>query len=56
LRAVPAIAETAHHLGVAVGTPLLSVERVAYTYGDKAVEWRRGLYSTARHHYVNILG
>ncbi|MCZ7654741.1 MAG: UTRA domain-containing protein [Rhodocyclaceae bacterium] len=37
------------------GSPLLSVERVTYTYGDKPVEWRRGLYSTAEHYYLNEL-
>jgi GntR family transcriptional regulator len=42
-------------LQVAEGTPLLSVERVTYTYGDKPVEWRRGVYSTADHYYLNDL-
>lgn len=36
-------------------TALLSVERVSYTYGDKPVELRRGLYVTERHHYKNEL-
>ena len=35
---------------------LLLVERTAYTYGNKAVEWRRGLYCTNRHYYRNDLG
>jgi GntR family transcriptional regulator len=43
-------------LQVPEGSPLLSVERVAYTYGDRPVEWRRGLYSTADHYYLNELG
>jgi DNA-binding GntR family transcriptional regulator len=30
-------------LGVAQDDPLLLVERTAYTYGNKPVEWRRGL-------------
>ncbi len=47
---------SAQSLEVAEGTPLLSVERVAYSFGDKPVEWRRGLYSTATHHYRNELG
>ena len=42
-------------LGLAVGAPLLSVERLSLTYGDKPVEWRRGLYNTAAHHYRNEL-
>ena len=37
------------------GTPLLSVERIAYTYGDRPVELRRALYVTAQHHYHNEL-
>ncbi len=55
LRAVAAGPEEAALLAVAVGTPLLSVERLAYTYGDKPVELRRGLYHTAHHHYRNLL-
>lgn len=55
IRAVSADAETAQLLGTASGTPLLSVERVSYTYGDKPVEVRRGLYLTDRHHYRNEL-
>ena len=56
LRAVAADRQTADTLGVIEGSPLLSVERVTYTYGDRAVEWRRGLYSTAEHAYLNELG
>jgi len=56
LRAVAADAHSAALLGVAVGEPLLLVERTAFTYGNKPVEWRRGLYSTRRHHYTNELG
>ena len=43
-------------LGVAAGTPLLSVERVAYTYNDTPMELRRGYYRTDSHHYHNMLG
>lgn len=56
LRAVAADRQTADTLGVIEGSPLLSVERVTYTYGDRAVEWRRGLYATAEHSYLNELG
>lgn len=56
LRAVAADAEVAPLLLVAVGTPLLSVDRVSLTYGDRPVEVRRGLYVTTRHHYQNELG
>ncbi len=55
LRAVAADRASAETLGVVEGSPLLSVERVAYTYGDKPVEWRRGLYCTAEHYYLNEL-
>lgn len=55
IRAVAADRSTSETLRVAEGTPLLSVERVTYTYGDKPVEWRRGLYSTAEHFYLNEL-
>ncbi len=55
LRAVAAQADDAVLLAVPPGTPLLSVERLAYTYGDRPVELRRGLYHTAAHHYRNEL-
>ena len=55
IRAVAADRATAELLAVAEGSPLLSVERVTYTYGDKPVEWRRGLYATAEHYYLNEL-
>jgi GntR family transcriptional regulator len=55
IRAVAADAGAAEHLGVAEGTPLLCAERVSFTYGDKPVELRRGLYLTAHHHYLNDL-
>lgn len=55
LRAVAADRSTSEALKVPEGTPLLSVERVTYTYGDRPVEWRRGLYSTAEHFYLNEL-
>jgi GntR family transcriptional regulator len=55
IRAVAADGDTAALLGVGAGTPLLAAERVSFTYGDKPVELRRGLYSTARHHYQNDL-
>jgi GntR family transcriptional regulator len=56
IRAVAAEAEPAAILGVPLAAPLLSVERVSMTYGDRPVELRRGLYSTTSHHYRNTLG
>lgn len=56
LRAVAATGESANMLHVPEKSPLLLVERIAFTYGERPVEWRRGLYSTAQHHYLNLLG
>lgn len=56
LRAVAADRAAAELLRVPEGSPLLSVERVSFSYGDRPMEWRRGLYSTANHSYVNELG
>ena len=55
IRAVGADSAAAEYLQVPEGTPLLCAERVSFTYGDKAVELRRGLYLTAKHHYQNEL-
>jgi GntR family transcriptional regulator len=55
IRAVAADAAAAQLLGLPEGAPLLSVERLSMTYGDKPVELRRGLYNTASHHYRNEL-
>lgn len=55
LRAVSAGEAEADALGVREGTPLLLVERVSSTYGDKPVEVRRGWYLTRDHHYSNEL-
>lgn len=56
LKAVAADAESASLMALPVGEPLLLVERTAYTYGNRPVEWRRGLYCTRRHYYQNELG
>jgi GntR family transcriptional regulator len=55
LRAVAADGFAAAHLRIAPGTPLLCVDRIAYTYGDKPVEWRRGLCLTDGFSYYNEL-
>jgi len=55
IRAVAATPESAAALGIAEGSPLLSVERVSYTYGEKPVEVRRAVYQTHEHHYHNEL-
>ncbi len=55
LRAVAADDFAAAQLHVAAGTPLLCVDRIAFTYGDKPVEWRRGLCLTDGFSYYNEL-
>ena len=55
IRAVAAEGQAAELLAVSPGTPLLSVERLSLSYGDKPVELRRGLYNTSAHHYRNEL-
>jgi GntR family transcriptional regulator len=55
IRSIAADAPAAEVLGVPAGSPLLSVERLSLTYGDRPVELRRGLYRTDAHHYRNEL-
>jgi GntR family transcriptional regulator len=55
IRAVGADEGVAQLLNIAPGAPLLCSERVSFTYGDKPVELRRGLYLTSRYHYQNEL-
>ncbi len=55
IRAVGADAQQALLLKVEQHAPVLSVERVAYTYNDVPMELRRGLYRTDTHHYRNEL-
>ena len=55
IRALAADAAASAQLAVPLGTPLLGVERLSLTYGDRPVELRRGLYNTAKHHYRNAL-
>jgi GntR family transcriptional regulator len=53
LSAIAADAASAEVLGVPAGSPLLAVDRVTLTYGDRPVEVRRGICSTRSHHYFN---
>ncbi len=55
IRAESAANELEQLLKVANGTPVLSVERIAYTYKDVPMELRRGYYITKTHHYHNTL-
>jgi GntR family transcriptional regulator len=53
IKAVPADEFSAGLLAVEPGSPLLRVDRVAFTYGDRPVEWRRGLCVTTDCSYIN---
>ena len=55
IKAVAASADIASALGLKEGYPLLSVERVSFTYGDKPMEWRLGFCLTDDHHYMSEL-
>jgi len=55
IKAIAADEILAKHLNLEVGAPLLSVERVAYTYGNKPVEIRHARYDTSDQHYENKL-
>lgn len=55
LKAVAANPEVSAALGLKEGFPLLSIERVSFTYGDKPMEWRLGLCLTDDHHYMSEL-
>ena len=55
IRAVAASAADAALLDLAEGAPLLLVERRSFTYTDRPVELRRGLYRTDAHYYRNEL-
>jgi GntR family transcriptional regulator len=55
IRALAADPVQAALLNVEQRSPLLSVERVSFTYNDVPMELRRGLYRTDTHHYRNEL-
>ena len=52
LSAVVADAETAAVLGIAPGTPLLRIDRIAFALDDKPVEWRVSLCHLDGAHYL----
>jgi GntR family transcriptional regulator len=55
VRAVNASDRVSELLNIPQNSPLLNVERVAYTYADQPVEFRKGLYVTEHFHYYNEL-
>ena len=52
-RATLASREAMRFLGVAAGSPLLEVRRLALSFGQRPVEWRTSLIHTERHDYVS---
>jgi GntR family transcriptional regulator len=56
LRAITATREIAAPLGLAAGTPLLEIRRVALTFRDRPVELRVSRVDTASHDYHNTFG
>ena len=55
-RAVAADATSTELLRVLPDTSLLCVERVAFSHGEKPVEFRRGYYRTDKHYCRNEPG
>lgn len=55
LRAVAAPDDIAQALGLAASIPLLCVERISFTYGNRPVELRIGHYVTSEYYYRNSL-
>jgi GntR family transcriptional regulator len=55
IRASAADARQAALLHIEPGTPLLHIERLAYTYQNTAMELRQAVWLTTAHHYRNVL-
>ncbi|MDA0830710.1 MAG: GntR family transcriptional regulator [Proteobacteria bacterium] len=55
IRAIAANMETSNLLCVSQDAPVLSVERVSFTYDNKPIEWRLGFCLTENHHYASEL-
>jgi len=55
IKAIAADAQLSTHLHLPAGHPVLLVERLAFTYGNKPVEIRRARYDTTQQHYQNML-
>jgi GntR family transcriptional regulator len=47
---------SAERLGVELNTPLLSVVRIAYAFGNRPVEFRKSLIRTDTYEYRNAIG
>jgi GntR family transcriptional regulator len=55
IKAVTSDSMCAQRLNTTPGAPILLVERVSYTYGNKPVEIRLARYDTSSQHYENTL-
>lgn len=53
LKAVTASAEEAKWLGLRTGSPLLEIDRIAYSLDGRAVELRVSRCDTGHHHYLS---
>ena len=54
-RAILATRDAMRHLGVASGAPLLEVQRLALSFGERPVELRTSVIASQRHDYVSDL-
>ncbi|MFH1494271.1 MAG: GntR family transcriptional regulator [Pseudomonadota bacterium] len=55
IRATVADEVSAPLLNVAIGTPLLCIERVAFSYNKQPVEWRKSYINTENYYYFDEL-
>ncbi|MEJ1159997.1 GntR family transcriptional regulator [Prosthecomicrobium sp. N25] len=55
LKAVAAGPREAAALGVPEGTPLLAIDRLAWSVDGRPIEWRVSMCLTDRHHYLSDL-
>jgi GntR family transcriptional regulator len=56
LTACPADAATAEALGLPPDTPILRIERLAFSFDNRPVEWRQRFVNTAHYAYRNVIG
>jgi GntR family transcriptional regulator len=55
IKAIKADKLANEYLDLEIGSPVLSVNRVSYTYEDRPVEVRQAIYATENHHYSSEL-
>jgi GntR family transcriptional regulator len=56
LSAVAADRETARLLDLKAGAPLLEITRIAFTFAERPVEFRRSLLDSTHHEFVDVTG